>query len=117
MNHATVDGKPVKTVCDDQQYWNEEFISKVQKRGGELMGITGKPSAGSAALAVCDHMHDWWYGTSANEHAIDSAVSMGVISDGNTYGVPEGLMFSFPVSIAAGGEWTIMKDLEISEFS
>jgi len=54
----------------------------------------GKSSAASAASAACDHVHDWWFGTKPGV-----AVSMGVISDNNAYGVPEGINFSFPVEI------------------
>jgi len=54
----------------------------------------GKSSAASAANAACDHVHDWWFGTKPGCH-----VSMGVISDGNKYGVPAGLMYSFPLQV------------------
>jgi malate dehydrogenase len=56
-------------------------------------------------------MHDWWNGTRGNQY-----VSMGVISDGNSYGVPEGLIYSFPLEIKAG-EWKIVEGLEIDAFS
>ena len=52
----------------------------------------GKSSAASAANAACDHVHDWWFGTKPGSH-----VSMAVISDGNKYGAPAGVMYSFPV--------------------
>jgi malate dehydrogenase len=71
-----------------------EFLSKVQKRGAEIISVCKKSSAPSAANAICNHMHDWWNGTRGSQY-----VSMGVISDGNTYGVPEGLIYSFPLKI------------------
>ena len=72
----------------------------------------GKSSAASAANAACDHVHDWWYGTKPGQW-----VSMGVISDGNTYGAPAGIMYSFPVTIAPGGKWTIVNGLSVNDFS
>lgn len=72
----------------------------------------GKSSAASAANAACDHMHDLWFGTDGDKWA-----SMAVISDGNTYGVPEGVMYSFPCRIAPGGQWQIVNGLSINEFS
>ena len=70
-----------------------------------------KSSAASAANAACDHMHDWWVGTKAGDY-----VSMGVISDGNTYGVAAGLIYSFPV-VCKNGEWEVVKSLKIDDFS
>ena len=72
----------------------------------------GKSSAASAANAACDHIHDLWYGTKPGRYA-----SMGVISDGNSYGVPEGIMYSFPTEIAPGGKWKIVDGLKINDFS
>ena len=72
----------------------------------------GKSSAASAAAAACDHVHDLWYGTVGDVWA-----SMGVISDGNQYGVPEGIMYSFPCKIAAGGQWEVVNGLAINDFS
>ena len=69
----------------------------------------GKSSAASAANAACDHVHDLWYGTKEGK-----SVSMGVISDGNSYGVPEGIMYSFPTQIEAGGRWSVIEGLEIN---
>jgi malate/lactate dehydrogenase len=68
----------------------------------------GKTSAGSAANAACDHMRDWWLGTKEGEF-----VNMGVISDGNPYGVEAGINFSFPVHIKAGGEWKFVEGLKV----
>jgi malate/lactate dehydrogenase len=86
-------------------------LSKVQKRGAEIISVMGKSSASSAANAACDHVHDIWYGTKPGSYA-----SMGVISDGSKYDVPKGIIFSFPVEIAPGGEWQIAEGLEINEF-
>jgi len=72
----------------------------------------GKSSAASAAAAACDHVHDLWFGTTEGTYA-----SMGVISDGNQYGVPEGIMYSFPCRIAPGGQWEVVNGLSINDFS
>ena len=72
----------------------------------------GKSSAASAAAAACDHVHDLWFGTVEGRYA-----SMAVISDGNSYRVPEGIMYSFPCRIAPGGTWEIVNGLEINSFS
>lgn len=103
INHAevTVDGKKksVREAVNDDAFLNDAFISKVQKRGAEIIAVMKKSSAASAANAACDHMHDWWIGTKPGEFA-----SMGVISDGNKYGVASGLIYSFPV-VCKNGEW------------
>lgn len=96
---------------NDDKYLNGPYIDKVAKRGAEIISVMGKSSAASAANAACDHVHDWWYGTKPNCH-----VSMGVISDGNTYGVPAGIIYSFPVEIW-NGEWRIVEKVPINDFS
>ena len=111
MNHATVGGKSLREVVKDDKWLNEAFLSKVQKRGAEIIAVMGKSSAASAANAACDHMHDWWFGTKPGQY-----VSMGVISDKNTYGVPEGVNYSFPVSIT-NGKWAVVNGFKIDEFS
>jgi len=70
----------------------------------------GKSSAASAANAICDHVRDLHHGTQAGRYA-----SMAVLSDGNAYGIPEGLIYSFPV-IIADQDWTIVPDLAINDF-
>jgi hypothetical protein len=72
----------------------------------------GKSSAASAANAACDHVHDWWYGTKPGKF-----VSMGVISNGNSYGAPEGVVYSFPLSIDHNGKWTIVDGLTKTRWS
>jgi malate dehydrogenase len=72
----------------------------------------GKSSAASAANAACDHIHDLWFGTLPGHY-----VSMGVNSDGNLYGVPEGVNFSFPVEILPGGNWRVVNGLSINDFA
>ena len=88
----------------------EEFIPTVQKRGAAIIEARGASSAASAASSAIDHVHDWVLGTPAGDW-----VSMAIPSDGS-YGVPDGLISSFPVR-TAGGEYQIVQGLEISEFS
>ena len=110
--HATVNGKPLREVINDEAYLNGPFLTKVQKRGAEIISVMGKSSAASAANAACDHVHDLWFGTKHGKHA-----SIGVISDGNSYGIPEGIMYSFPCAISPGGKWKVVDGLPINEFS
>ena len=105
-------GKPLREVVNDEAYLNGDFLTKVQKRGAEIISVMGKSSAASAANAACDHIHDLWFGTVGNTYA-----SMGVISDGNQYGVPEGIMYSFPLRISPGGTWEVVNGLPINDFS
>ena len=84
----------------------------MQKRGAEIISVMGKSSAASAAAAACDHAHDLWYGTVGSNWT-----SMGVISDGNQYGIPEGIIYSFPLTISDGQNWTVVNGLDINEFS
>ena len=111
VSHAKVKGQAARGALADDEWVNGEFVSKVQKRGAEIISVMGKSSAASAANAICDHMHDWWFGTRPGKF-----VSMGVTSDGNTYGVPEGLIYSFPLRIE-NGKWKIVEGLEIDAFS
>ena len=110
--HGTINGQPARQVVNDDAWLDGPFLSKVQKRGAEIISVMGKSSAASAAAAACDHVHDLWFGTVEGRHA-----SMAVISDGNSYGVPEGIMYSFPCRIAPGGTWEIVNGLEINAFS
>ncbi|CAI4225062.1 unnamed protein product [Auanema sp. JU1783] len=95
----------------DADYLKGAFISTVQKRGAAIIERRKLSSAMSAAKAACDHIHDWHFGTKAGEW-----VSMAVPSDGS-YGIPEGLVFSFPVTIDANKEWKIVQGLELDDFA
>jgi len=108
--HAEVNGKPAAEVVNDQQWLENEFIPRVAKRGAEIIEVRGASSAASAASAAIDHIHDWVNGTPDGDW-----VSMAVPSDGS-YGVPEGLISSFPVT-CANGEYSIVQGLELNEFS
>jgi malate dehydrogenase len=106
---ATVDGQQVKTLINDDTWNRETFIPTVAKRGAAIIEARGLSSAASAANAAIDHIRDWVLGTNGEW------VTMGVPSDGS-YGIPEGVMFGFPVT-CQNGDYTIVQGLEIDAFS
>jgi malate dehydrogenase len=107
LSHALVDGSPV----DVPREWVEnDFIPTVAKRGAAIIEARGSSSAASAAGAAIDHVRDWVRGTPEGDWT-----SVALPSDGS-YGVPEGLVSSFPAT-SAGGEWQIVAGLERDEFS
>ncbi len=113
VSHATVGGKPVgealEQIVGDVPAWLEStFIPRVAKRGAEIIEVRGSSSVASAASATIDHVRDWVHGS-------DDWTSAGVVSHGE-YGVPEGLISSFPVT-AEGGEWRIVEGLELSDWA
>lgn len=87
------------------------FISLIQNRGKAVIDKRGASSAASAASAIVDHVHDWWCGSGGE------IVSMGVYTDGKTYGVGEDLVFSLPCVCEPGGTYKIVSDLTIDDFS
>ena len=107
---AKIGGKPAAEVVDDDAWIAETFIPAVQQRGAAIIEARGASSAASAASAAIDHVHDWVLGSSSGDW-----LSMGVPSDGS-YGVPEGLISSFPVT-TSGGKWSIVTGLDLDEFS
>jgi malate dehydrogenase len=109
--HAKVSGSDAwRTVGEDRQWLEGDFIPTVQKRGAAIIEARGASSAASAANAAIDHVHDWVLGTPAGDW-----VSMAVPSDGS-YGVQEGLISSFPVT-CSGGAYQVVQGLEVDEFS
>jgi malate dehydrogenase len=108
--HAEIGGKNAAEVVGDQAWVEDYFIPTVAKRGAAIIEARGSSSAASAASATVDAARDWLLGTPA-----DDWVSMAVVSDGS-YGVPEGLISSFPVT-TSGGDWSIVQGLEIDDFS
>jgi malate dehydrogenase len=108
--HAEVSGKNAAEVVNDQQWLADEFIPRVAKRGAEIIEVRGASSAASAASAAIDHVYDWVNGT-----AEGNWTSAAIVSDGS-YGVPAGLISSFPVT-SGNGRWEIVQGLEIDAFS
>ncbi|MCM3660707.1 malate dehydrogenase [Georgenia satyanarayanai] len=106
--HATIGGRPA-TELVDEAWLDGEFIPTVAKRGAAIIDARGASSAASAANAAIDHVHDWVRGTGS------SWTSAAIPSDGS-YGVPEGIISSFPVR-STGGRWEIVQGLEVGDFS
>jgi malate dehydrogenase len=106
---ATIGGKSVKDMINDQEWNANTFLPTVGKRGAAIIEARGLSSAASAANAAIDHMRDWALGTKGKW------VTMGVPSNGE-YGIPKDVMFGFPVT-TENGKYTIVKDLPIDEFS
>jgi len=106
---ATVGGQSVKALINDEAWNRDSFIPTVGKRGAAIIEARGLSSAASAANAAIDHMRDWVQGTNGRW------VTMGIASDGS-YGIPEDVMYGFPVVCANGG-YEMVRGLEIDEFS
>jgi len=106
---ATIDGAAVKDTINDEAWNRDTFLPTVGKRGAAIIEARGLSSAASAANAAIDHIHDWWLGSAGQW------VTMGIPSDGS-YGIPEGLMYGFPV-VCENGDYKIVQGLAIDEFS
>jgi malate dehydrogenase len=106
---ATVKGKAVKDMINDQVWNAEVFLPTVGKRGAAIIEARGVSSAASAANAAIDHMRDWVLGSNGKW------VTMGVPSNGD-YGIPKDVMFGFPVT-TDNGRYTIVQGLEMDAFS
>jgi len=106
------DGKTIKATeaVNNDEWLKSEFITTVQKRGAAVLAARKFSSAMSAAKAIGDHLRDWVNGSNGRW------VSMAVNSTGNKYNVPEGLIYSFPVT-CQNGSWTIVDGLDVSSFS
>jgi malate dehydrogenase len=108
IHHCKVDGKAA-TELVDQAWVVDDFIPTVQQRGAAIIKARGASSAASAANAAIEHMRDWALGTDG------AIVSMGIHSDGS-YGIEEGLIYSFPVT-CENGQYSIVQGLDINDFS
>jgi malate dehydrogenase len=110
LSHCEVDGRNALELVNDQQWIEETYIPTVAKRGAAVIKARGSSSAASAANAAIDHVRSWALGTPQGDW-----VSMSVPSDGS-YGVPEGIISSFPCT-CANGTYSIVQGLDISPFS
>ena len=108
--HCEVDGKNAASLVNDQKWLDETYIPTVAKRGAAIIKARGLSSAASAANAAIDHIHSWVKGTPEGDW-----VSMAVPSDGS-YGVPEGLISSFPC-FCKNGKYEIVQGLDIDAYS
>ncbi|SDU22355.1 malate dehydrogenase [Gordonia westfalica] len=108
--HARAGGRSGADLAADRDWLVDDFIPTVARRGTAIIEARGSSSAASAANATIDHVHDWVLGTPADDWTSTALPSPGV------YGVPEGIVCSFPVR-SVGGEWEIVEGLDINEFS
>lgn len=109
IHHCTVNGAAAMDQVE-RAWMTDEFIPTVQQRGTAIIKARGASSAASAGSAAMDHMRSWALGTAEGDW-----VSMAIPSDGS-YGIEEGVMYSFPCT-CAGGSYQIVQDLDINEFS
>ncbi len=107
---AEADGQKVWPMINDQDWLEKTFIPVIQQRGAAIIAARGLSSAASAANAAIDHVRDWVFGTRDGDW-----ISMGIASDGS-YGIPEGVMYGYPVT-CKGGKFDIVKGIDVSEFS
>jgi len=107
--HAEINGAPAAAVIDDDAWIKETFIPNVQKRGAAIIEARGQSSAASAANAAINHVQTWHNGTPEGDW-----VSMAIPSTG-AYGSPEGVIFSYPVTVK-NGQYSIVEGLQLSEF-
>jgi malate dehydrogenase len=106
IRNTTVSGKKATDLVDSK-WVNDEFTPRVQKRGAEIIALRKASSAASAGNAAIDHMRDWVLGSKEWQ-------SIAFYTDGKTYGIPEGLMFSFPVT-TANGKYELVKGLKLDD--
>ncbi|XP_077960385.1 malate dehydrogenase 1Ab, NAD (soluble) isoform X1 [Gasterosteus aculeatus] len=115
VHHCLVNMSGSELACfeavKDDAWLKGDFIATVQQRGAAVIKARKLSSAMSAAKAICDHMKDIWSGTPEGEF-----ISMGIYSSGNSYGVPEDLIYSFPVRIK-DKTWKIVDGLAVNDFS
>jgi malate dehydrogenase len=112
FENVMISGEPLNSVISDRPWLEGEFIQTVQKRGAAIIAARGKSSAASAAAACIDHVKNFMTPTPKGEW-----FSAAVPSDGNAYGIPAGLLFSFPVRADGAGGYEIVRDLELTDFA
>ena len=109
--NAKINGKPAFDVIDDHEWLRGDFITTVQKRGAAIIAARGKSSAASAANAALDHVKSFESKTPEGDW-----FSCAVPSDGS-YGIEEGLIFSFPITSDGEGGYSIVQGVPLSEFA
>ena len=112
FENARIDGKPTTDLISDRDWLENTFVETIQKRGAAILASRGKSSAASAANAVLDHVR-----SVINRTQGDNWFSAAISSDGNLFGVPEGLVFGFPCRSDGKGKYEIVKGLKISDFA
>jgi len=110
FTNARIGGKPAMEVIPDRSWLEGDFLKSVQQRGAEVLKARGLSSAASAANAAIDTVRTLHAGTPEGDWT-----SVAVCSDGS-YGVPKGLMCSFPVKAHGKGKWEIVQGLKLDDF-
>ena len=110
LYHAKVNGQNAYDMVNDHAWYADTYLPTVAKRGAAIIEARGASSAASAANAAVDHIRNWTLGTAEGDW-----VSMAIPSDGS-YGVPEGIISSFPCT-CKDGKYSIVQGLDINEFS
>ena len=108
-HNAKINGQPATEVIGDLDWLQGDFSTTVKKRGAAIIAARGKSSAASAASAAIDAVR-------AIHTPGDTVYSSAVISDGNPYGIPDGLIFSFPVRTTTSGNWEFVDGYEMDDF-
>ncbi len=111
FENGTISGKKITDVIKERQWLEGDFMKTVQQRGAAIIAARGKSSAASAASACIDHVKRLMERTPDGKY-----FSCAIPSDGNSYGVPAGLIFSFPVRSLGDGKYEIVKGLPISDY-
>ncbi|MFL5735002.1 MAG: malate dehydrogenase, partial [Chloroflexia bacterium] len=112
FENARIDGRPAGGVIDDRNWLENQFVETIQKRGAAILAARGKSSAASAANAILDHVR-----SAVNKTNGDDWFSAAILSDGNPYGVPDGLVFSFPVRSDGKGNYKTVEGLDLSAYA
>ncbi len=112
FENTLVNGKPALQAIPDRGWFEGDFLKTVQQRGKAIIDARGKSSAASAANAVVNHLQSLNNPTPAGEW-----FSGALLSDGNTYGVPEGLIYSFPLRVEPDGALHVVEGVSLSEYA
>ena len=112
FENALIDGKPALDVIPEREWFEGDFLKTVQQRGKTIINARGKSSAASAANAAVNHIQSTLKPTPEGNW-----FSGALLSDGNPYGIPEGLIFSFPLRVTAAGQVEIVSGLSISDYA
>jgi len=112
FENARIDGRPAVGVIDDRTWLENQFVETIQKRGAAILAARGKSSAASAANAILDHVR-----SAVRKTEGDDWFSAAILSDGNPYGIPDGLIFSFPCTSDGKGNYRILEGLSLSDYA
>lgn len=112
FEHAQINGKAAEDVINDRAWLENDFLTTVQKRGAAIIQARGKSSAASAANAALDTLRSLINPTPAGDW-----FSAGIPSEGNPYGISNGLIYSFPLRTDGKGDYEIVTGLELSEYA